>query len=253
VSAVTVLHACSTTITTTGTYNACQFGGALTVKAQNVKITNSLIQGMVSDPAAGLSIIDSTIACGCPSTPTNTPSGVMGSNFTLTRVNLFGSGHGVAASDNVTISDSWIHGEQANNAAHKDGVYVGDGANTLIRHNSIECDDGGREATGGSGCTAAIGLLSDFGVISHFTITNNLLNDAGSYCLYGGANREPGGPIVKPFSANHITVTFNVFGREIYPLCGFWGPVDYFDAPTAANGNVFSGNVWPDGKAVSYA
>lgn len=249
VSAVTVLHTCSTTITVSGTYNACQFAGGLQVKAANVKITNSLIQGQigllndgVSTP--GLVISDTTIACGCPSTAGGTPPSIDGDNFTFLRVNEFGSGHGVAVRNNVTILDSWIHGQQANNAAHKDGIYVGDGSNTLIRHNSIECDDGGRPD---SGCTAAIGLLSDFGVISHYTIDRNLLNDAGSYCLYGG------GKSAKPFVANHITVTSNVFGQAIYPKCGFYGPVDYFDAPTAANGNVFSANVWPDGKAVSYA
>jgi hypothetical protein len=247
----TVLHSCGLNITAAGTYDACQFNGTLNIYAKSVVITRSLIKGQVYLPnegagTAGLVISDTTIVCGCPATSSFTYSAIMGSNFTLRRVDLSGSGHGVASSSNNVIQDSWIHGLGANNDAHKDGIYVGDGSNTVIRHNSIECNDGSA-----GGCTAAIGLLSDFSVISGYVIDRNLLNTNGSYCLYGGANREPGGPIVKPYSANHITVTQNVFGRAIYPKCGYYGPVDYFDAPTAANGNVFSGNVWVTGEPVT--
>src|SRR5205814_7716068 len=108
----------------------------------------------------------------------NTPPAIMESNSTLIRVNLFNSGHGAAVSSNVTMQDSYIHGLGANTDAHKDGIFSGDGQHVVIRHNNVECNDGGR------GCTSAIGLLTDFGTISDYVIDGNLLNTIGSYCFY---------------------------------------------------------------------
>ena len=215
------------------------------VRTANVKITRSLIKGQVGllgDGAysSGLVISDSTIACNCFSNGSNgTPSAIMGSSFTLLRVDLSGSGHGVAPENNVTVQDTWIHGLGSADDAHKNGIYIGDGSNSVLRHNSVECDDGGRPD---SGCTSAIGLLSDFGTINHYAIDHNLLNTAGSFCFYGG-----GGP-TKPYRPQYITFTDNVFGRAIYPKCGFYGPVTYFDVN--AVGNVWARNVWVDGGAV---
>lgn len=244
----TVLHSCSTTITASGTYDSCLFSGNVSIRANNVTIKNSQINGSVnagsggSGEQTGLVIQDSTINCGCPSLgPNDTPTAIMESNFTLLRVNLYNSGHGAAVKSNVTIQDSYIHGLGGNTTAHKDGIFSGDGTNVVIRHNNIECNDGSN-----AGCTSAIGLLSDFGVISYYTIDNNLLNTNGSYCFYGG-----GGP-QKPYAPNHITFTNNHFGRKVYPKCGFYGPVTYFDVK--ATGNVWSGNVWDDtGAAVAAA
>ena len=236
----TVLHACGTSITAAGSYDACQFSGDVVIRTSGVVITNSRIDGSVSglnESLAGAIIRDTTIDCHCPSTGSNgTPSAVLYNNFTLTRVNLSDSGHGVAMGSNATVEDSYIHDLGGNNDAHKDGIYVGDGTGGVIHHNNIECNDGDQ-----AGCTAAIGLLNDFGaghVLSGFTITDNLLNDIGSYCFYGS-----GGP-QKAYGSDHITFTGNHFGRKDHPNCGFWGPVTYFDVNAA--GNVWSGNVWDD-------
>ena len=237
----TTLHTCATSITTAGTYDACQFTGDVVIRTAGVTITNSRIDGSVSglnESLAGAVIRDTTIDCHCQSNGQNgTPSAVQYNNFTLTRVDLSDSGHGVAMGSNVTVEDSYIHGLGGDNDAHKDGVYVGDGTNSVIRHNNIECNDGPL-----AGCTAAVGLLTDFGDITYFTITDNLLNDIGSYCFYGS-----GGP-QKPYSSNHITFTGNHFGRKDNAQCGFYGPVTYFDS--SAPGNVWSGNVWDDTGAV---
>jgi hypothetical protein len=236
----TVLHACATSITAAGAYDACQFTGDVVIRIAGVVITNSRIDGSVSglnESLAGAIIRDTTIDCHCPSTGSNgTPSAVQYNNFTLTRVNLSDSGHGVAMGSNATVEDSYIHDLGGNNDAHKDGIYVGDGTGGVIRHNNIECNDGDQ-----AGCTAAIGLLNDFGaghVLSGFTITDNLLNDIGSYCFYGS-----GGP-QKAYGSDHITFTGNHFGRKDHAQCGFYGPVTYFDVN--APGNVWSGNIWED-------
>ena len=68
------------------------------------------------------------------------------------RVDVFNAGHGVAVKSNVVVQDSYIHGLGGNTQAHKDGVFIGDGSNSRIIHNTVECNDGPER-----GCTAAIG------------------------------------------------------------------------------------------------
>ena len=231
------LHSCSTRITSSGTYDMCQFNGDVAVLADNVKITRSLIKGSVDAGSGsqqrGLVISDTTIDCGCLADDTHTPPAIMESNYTLLRVNLFNSGHGASVKDNVVIQDSYIHGLGANSDAHKDGIYAGDGSNVVVRHNNITCNDGSR-----AGCTSAIGLLDDFSPITYWTIDHNLLNTNGSFCFYGS-----GGP-QKNFRNSHIVFTNNHFGRTINAKCGYYGPVTYFESD--APGNVWSGNVWAD-------
>jgi hypothetical protein len=205
-----------------------------------VHITRSLIKGGVDAGSGqpgqqtGLVISDTTIDCGCLSQGANdSPASIQDSNFTLQRVNLYDSGHGAAVASNVTIEDSYIHGLGGNTDAHKDAIYSGNGTNVTIRHNNIECNDGPK-----AGCTAAIGLLTDFTDITYYTIDNNLLNTNGSYCFYAS-----GGP-QKQYSSNHITFTNNHFGRKFSSSCASYGPVTYWDSAKA--GMVWSGNVWDD-------
>jgi len=240
VPAGVTLHSCPTTIVATATYDACLFSGGLSVRANNVQITRSLITGQVdtgeggAGEQSGLVISDSTINCGCQSVDdTHTPAAILYSNFTLLRVNIYNAGHGAAVDSNVTIKDSYIHGLGGNTEAHKDGIYSGNGTNVTLRHNTIECNDGPL-----AGCTAAIGLLTDFSDITYYTIDNNLLNTNGAYCFYGS-----GGP-GKTYGSNHLTFINNHFGRKYKPQCGDLGPVTYFDINQP--GMVWSGNVWDD-------
>jgi hypothetical protein len=233
------LHNCPTKITRSATYDRCRFPGGVTVRANNVKISRSLVTGQIdagSGDQHGLVVTDTTIDCGCLADDTHAPAAVLDSNFTLLRVNIFNSGHGAAVKNNVVIQDSYIHGLGANTDAHKDGIYAGDGSNVVLRHNNIECADGSSE-----GCTAAIGLLNDFGNISNWVIDDNLLNTNGAYCLYGGGGTS------KSFSSNHITFINNHFGRSFHSKCGAFGPVTYFDSSVA--GNVWRNNVWADSGA----
>jgi hypothetical protein len=230
------LHSCSSTINTTGTYDACQFAGPVIVNASNVKITRSLILGPVrpSDNQTGLVISDTTINCNCLSTSDDdTPIAILENNYTLLRVNIYNAGHGAGVKNNVLIQDSYIHGLGNNNQAHKDGIFIGDGHGSRIIHNNVECNDGPAR-----GCTAAIGIFDDFSNVYDFVIDGNLLNTGGAYCFYGS-----GGPS-KPFHSYNITFTNNHFGRKFEPDCGVLGPVTYWDSRQP--GMVWSGNVWDD-------
>ncbi|MBO0880007.1 MAG: hypothetical protein J2P17_06495, partial [Mycobacterium sp.] len=175
-----------------------------------------------------LVISDSEINCHCMSTSSTTPPAVSFSNFTLLRDNIHNAGHGVQINNNATVEDTYIHDLGANNAAHKDAVISNGGGNAVIKHNNVEC--------AADSCSAAIGLFGDFAPIKNWTITDNLLNTTGSYCLYGGDS--PG----KPFStATGMVVTNNHFGKKDHPQCGQYGPVTAFGHNS---GNSWSGNVW---------
>jgi chitodextrinase len=241
VPAGTTLHTCATTITAAGTYDACQFNGPVVVSASNVKITRSLILGPVrpSDSQTGLVISDTTINCQCLSTNDNdTPVAIMENNYTLLRVNLYNAGHGAAVKNNVLIQDSYIHDLGGNTQAHKDGIFIGDGHDSRIIHNNVECNDGPER-----GCSAAIGIFDDFSDVYNFVIDGNLLNSNGAYCFYAS-----GGPS-KPYVSHNITFTNNHFGRKFEAKCAVLGPVTYWDA--SKPGMVWSGNVWDDtGQAV---
>lgn len=243
VPAGTVLHTtgCPSTITVSGTYDKCQFASGVNVRANNVRITNSMINGYVNagdGQQTGLVISDSEINCNCQANGSNgTPPAIGDSNYTLLRVNVHNSGHGASVKDNVVIQDSWIHGLGGTNDAHKDGIYSGDGSNVQLLHNNIECD-------AGDGCTSAIGILTDFSTIFNWKIDGNLLNtSSGSYCLYGS-----GGP-QKPFGSHDITVTNNTFGQKYHSGCGFYGPVTYYD--TTKPGMVWSNNKLENGTTVN--
>ena len=239
VPAGVTLHSCAALITTPGTYDSCLFS-SLDVRANGVIVTRSQINGPVTtrdgSPADSLLIRDSTINCACPSDATHTSVGVMQDGFTLERVDIAVPGHGVAAQDHVTIRDTWFHNIGNQTVSHKNGIYVGNGTGSTFDHNWVQCNDS-------VGCTAAIGLLVDFGPITGYSITHNYLADAGSYCLYGG------GPSSKPYVSDHLTVTDNVFDQTIQHLCGTYGPVAYW---WDSNGtNVFARNVWQDGTPVA--
>jgi hypothetical protein len=233
------LHSCPTAIRAAGTFDSCRFDGDLTVTAPGVVITRSRITGQVVTqdgmPANGLTIRDSTIACACPSTDTQTSTGVQQDGYTLIRVDLSVPGHGIAIANNVTVRDTWFHNIGNNTPSHKDGIFVGNGANAVIDHNWVTCNDT-------QGCTSAIGLLMDFGPVSHYTITHNHLDGVGAFCFYGG------GPSQKAYVSDHITFTDNVFGRTDEPKCGFYGPVAYWDVNGV--GQVWARNTWPDGTPV---
>lgn len=234
VPAGVVLHTCTSPITVAGTYDSCRWTGGLSIRTSGVTITRSEINGQttgVNQSLFGTTFTDVTIKCNCGSTNTTTPPAIAFSDFTLTRVNISGSGHGVQIVTNVLVQDSFIHDLCCSNGGHKDGIISNGGGNTTIRHNNVECVP--------TGCSAAFGLFGDFAPIANWTIDNNLFNtDQGGYCAYGG-----NGPTSKAYpNATNVKFTNNHFGRKYNPKCGYYGPIAY----NGGAGSVWSGNVWDD-------
>ena len=62
---------------------------------------------------------------------------VGGYNYTLTRVNIHGTVDGLKLGSNVMVQDSYIHDLVIANDSHNDGMQNMDGANIVIRHNTI--------------------------------------------------------------------------------------------------------------------
>lgn len=185
--------------TINGDFNANQPGqringkhitGSLLISADGVTVTNSWIDGQVTNGSSGpvshsFTIRDSTVgtATGC-----TLETGISQSRFTATRVLVQGHGDGFGdAGDDIVIQDSFVRLCGFENA-HSDGVqgYQG-GHNVIVRHNTID-----QRAVPDSGQTAPI-FFSDGS--KDATVLDNLLmggsqtlrvhNGGGHYVVRG--------------------------------------------------------------------
>lgn len=239
------------TITTANTViDSKTIGCDLDIRATGVKITNSVVNGEVSNydngATSSFSITDSEVhngkrdACMC----------VGSHDFTALRIEVTGGNRGMYCEKRCTITDSFIHGTDLKATQHASAIRVEQ--NTTLIHNRLQCD--WTDLTDSEiGCSADMTGYPDFAPIHDNTITNNLFmaNPAGlGFCAYGGGT---GG---KPYSgdaanATNIKFTDNVFQRGSNHKCGTYGPVT--DFITGRTGNVWSGNVWDSGEPVPAA
>ena len=215
------------------------------ILAQNVQITNSRINGNIySDPDyfnGSFSLTDSEVYIG-----NHAGTGIGDVNFVVTRVEVTGGSRSINCAANCTVQDSYLHGQYTDTRGidHESAIRMG--AGSVIRHNTITCD--ARPVPPDAGCSAALTGYGDFATVQNNTIADNLIDGGpdGSmgYCAYGGSTTG------KPYSAgvNNIRFTDNIFMRGPSGKCGIWGPITSFDSN--APGNVWSNNLWDDGRAV---
>lgn len=217
----------------------------LTIKANNVKISRSKINGIVSigenaPSTYSFTLTDSTVNGG-----DRPVTSVGAQNFTANRVHVTGGNRSMHCWMNCLVEDSYMHGQMTDETgvAHESGIRMGQGA--TIRHNTITCD--APDVPPDAGCSAGLTGYGDFAPVQNNTIDNNLFQGtSGGYCAYGGASKG------KPYpDTTNIVFTNNVFERGDSGRCGWWGPITAFD-PTRP-GNVWSGNIWTDGKPVAAA
>lgn len=182
------------------------------------------------------------------SAPANSDqSAVAGSNFYLWAVNLHGGAKGGVQCDGYcAVRDSWIHDFYLTGASHYDAIFTNGtgGAPLVIDHNSLACMFYASSSSATGGCSANVGLFGDFSPVSYVTVTNNLFlaSPQASYCLYGGSVASKAYP-----TADHVTVSGNVFQRGANNKCAAYGPV----ADWTAGSNTWSGNTWDDGQPVN--
>jgi len=223
----------------------------LTIRAKNVTIRHSKVNGQITNnegTSYSFTLEDSEVDAGF-----GQYAAVGTTNMTLLRANIHGGVTSVYCYANCSIRDSYLHGQRLDPSApwhlgaflaNDNGNDPGGRTNANLQHNTIVCDAVPNPNDGG--CSGDVNLYGDFGPITYVTINNNYLgsNTGVSYCLYGGESSS------KPYPhADHVVVTNNVFGRGSNSKCGAYGPVTGYDP--SRPGNVFSNNVWSDGKSVS--
>jgi hypothetical protein len=221
----------------------------LEIRASKVTVRNSQINGSVDVESAGsLTVTDSTIDAGdVNSTSNDGPRALNGDNFTAIRVETVRGISGGWCGANCTIQDSWIHGQDRDEAghAHASGIRMSDGS--TIRHNSLRCD--APTVSPDAGCSADLTGYGDFAPIRNNLIEKNLfLATPGGACAYGGSSAG------KPYSGGAANIVFrdNMFERrgpfQSSGKCGSYGPIVDFNS--SAPGNQWINNRWTDGRIV---
>ncbi|MFI9551405.1 DUF4082 domain-containing protein [Nonomuraea endophytica] len=155
-------------------------------------------------------------------------------DMTVRRNNIHTTSNAAIMAKSGLIEDNYIHDMwQANPGDHTDGIQTNGNKEKnklVIRHNTIINPENQ---------TSAIILSPVFGPIHDVEVTGNLLA-GGGYCIYGGAKH-----IEHPFSPYNVVIKDNVFSRQVFSKCGYYGPMAHFDSK--AEGNLWSNNRWEDG------
>lgn len=228
-------------------------GGVLLIAATGVQITRSSFVGVMIDNSdnpkapfnSSFTISDSTMVnpardwCDC----------IGDRNFTATRIDVSGGQRGFGCDHNCTIIDSWVHGQAPVAGQHISGIRQG--SYTTVTHSSVACDYDNTPFADDRGCSAAIVGYGDLAPVHHNTFDRNLFAAPFAYfCIYGGT--VAGTKYANyPGEGSYIVYTNNVFTLAAPGSCGLPGGGGSTDYKASLPGNVWTGNVWTDGKVVT--
>ena len=228
----------------------------LTVRASNVTISKSRLNGGVNIESAycasaSMTITDTHVDIPAEVTGGNSGStGILRCNFTADRVNVTGGRRSMYCVRNCTIQNSWVHehGVDPQAEAHFSGIRMEQDG--IIRHNSITCE--ATRSGPGSGCSAGLTGYPDFAPITDNLIERNLFYRGGAggstMCAYGGATSG------KPYSSDPTNATYirfigNRFVRGGNGHCGNLGTILHFSP--ARTGNAWMDNLFDNGTVVA--
>lgn len=230
---VSLTNSGSITVRTNGAViSGLHVTGTIDVYASNVTIRNTWITGSgywaIAARGSSLLVEDVTI----DGTADQGINNINGGNLVVRRADISGGADGISSNHGV-IEDSYLHDPRSRAGDHTDMIQslAGPraGESLMIRHNTI---------INTNEQTSAVALFQDYSTPQHDTTIENNYLAGGGYTLYGGD-----GPDGIPYN---IKILNNVFGRT--PAAQY-GPVAYWNG--AGPGNVWSGNVWSDGKLVT--
>lgn len=215
----------------TVTIDAKTVTGSLTVRGTcHLVVTRSVINGTVDSEGSNVvaSISDSEVNGGQQSTFAT----VSEDNLTLARDNIHGGKDAVEGNLNVTITDSWLHGQYLapGSQAHNNGFLSNGGGPFNLQHDTLTCDVA--PGTGSGGCSGPYDLYGDFAQVHDATINNSYLAtnpDDDAFAAWLGCNSGKAFPVPR-----NIVFTNNVVAMGHYK--GY--TTDY----CAGNGDVFTGN-----------
>jgi hypothetical protein len=200
-------------VTTPGTViDAKHIKGALIIKASNVKVTRSLIDGKAGSDSvvivsgSGILLQDDEVTVAHPSVSSDVMS-VRGA--TLNRLNIHGGVDGMKLWSNSVVENSWIHGlryyasdpAQHGGPTHNDAIQILSGTNIRITGNYLQAV---------SSNNAAIQVTQGTGSTSGLLVSDNWAD--GGACTFNFSGAGPGGKLL-PMSG--ITVTGNRFGHTM--------------------------------------
>lgn len=169
-----------------------------------------------------------------------------GENITGTRLNISGGQQSVQCSGSCTITDSFLHGQNApaGSETHNNAFLSNGGSDMIVRHNTLFCSPEVNDV--GGGCSGNLSLFGDFDHISDVQVDKNLFvaSSSSGYCGRFGYDT------FKPYGSDptNISVTDNIFQRGSSGMCGTYGSNTSF---LAANGNIWSNNRYDDGSIVA--
>jgi hypothetical protein len=221
----------------------------LEIRAPNVQIRNSLINGHVDTNGGSYTITDSTIDAGEVNADVNDGNRALnGSNWTAIRVETVRGISGGWCENACRVQDSWIHGQDPDEGgnAHQSGMRMDD--KLTLRHTSIGCD---APSIGDAGCSGDLTGYGDFSPVANNLIERNLfLWSTGGTCAYGGSTSS------KPYPDG----SNNVFRDNIFQRgpgnrgsggrgrCGHWFPI--LDIDAGQRGNQWINNRWDTGGLI---
>jgi hypothetical protein len=224
----------------------------LAIRARNVRITNSRIDGEVwidSSPSSySFTISDSEVMARPYVVGGNDgATGIGKGNFVAIRDNVHGGIRPIWCEFNCTEQDNWLHGQlnDRSDPVHESATRAGE--NSVITHNTLFCEARTYPPPHGGGCSADLTGYPDFQVVGPWTISNNLfLATEGGTCAYGGATPN------KPYSGREHDIVFqnNVFqknaGSQHGRSCGYWFSIADFNR--SAPGDHWINNRWDNGR-----
>jgi hypothetical protein len=238
------------TITTPGTVIDSKIvTGTLLIRAANVTVTNSQVNGTVyvdeDWTGSSVTVTDSVVDAG-----QKPGTGIGDINFTVLRTEVIGGNRSIYCYHACEVRDSYVHGQfrDSTGVYHESGIRMSQ--NTTLVHNSIVCD--APEVPPDAGCSADLTGYGDFEPVANNLIQGNLFRTtaSGGFCAYGGSS---GG---KPYSnaAHDVRFVDNVFERgrlndHGQPDCGAYGAITDFDP--SRPGNVWTNNRYVDGTPVT--
>lgn len=168
------------TITQAGTVlDGVTINGCLVVKADDVTIRNSKIvcnrkgRQLAINVAAYRFVVEDTEI-----DATGTDVGIGWGNYTLRRVNLYGSADGARWGTNVTIEGSWIHDMSREDGLHSDAVQTTSASNVVVRRNTLDPSNNGDPLNS----AIMIGTETGSRSLSNVRIEDNFLG-GGSYTV----------------------------------------------------------------------
>lgn len=162
-------------------------------------------------------------------------------NMTIRRCDIEGGITAVNASVNVVVEDSYLHGQviAPTGEQHAGGFLCSGGEGITVTHCTVVCDvlDNGD----GGGPSANLNLYGDLAPLVDITVTDSYFPaTAGGYSVSLGHNPS------KPYGDDPTGIVFtdNTLARD--PVTGKGGVFGTVTSFLAANGNVYTGNVWAD-------